>query len=64
MSDFTTVWELLSKGLDEDVAVACRDRPELTYAGLRSQVQATVGALNERGIGRNDRVAIILPNAP
>ena len=64
MSDFTTVWELLSKGLDEDVAVACRDRPELTYAGLRSQVQATVGALNERGIGRNDRVAIILPNGP
>ena len=64
MSDFTTVWELLSPGHDEDVAIACPARPALTHAGLRSHVQATVAALNERGIGRNDRVAIVLPNGP
>jgi len=64
MSDVTTVWELLRQGRDGDVAIACPDRPALTYAGLRSQVQAVVGALNERGIGRNDRVAIVLPNGP
>ena len=64
MSDFTTVWELLSAGRDGDVAIACPARPALTHAGLRSHVQATVAALNERGIGRNDRVAIVLPNGP
>ncbi len=64
MSNFTTVWELLSAGRDEEVAIAGPARPALTYGGLRSHVQATVKALNERGIGRNDRVAIVLPNGP
>ena len=29
---------------------------------MRTQAQQTVAALNQRGIGRNDRVAIVLPN--
>jgi acyl-CoA synthetase (AMP-forming)/AMP-acid ligase II len=64
VSDFRTVWELLSKGMDGDVAIATPGRPPLLYADLRAHVQATVSALNERGIGRNDRVAIVLPNGP
>ena len=34
----------------------------MTYCGLRRQVAATVEGLNSRGIGRGDRVAIVLPN--
>ncbi|MFQ5680025.1 MAG: acyl--CoA ligase [Gemmatimonadota bacterium] len=59
-----TVGELLAAGRDEDVALAAPGRQALTYAGLREQVLHTVTALNERGIGRNDRVAIVLPNGP
>ncbi len=36
----------------------------MTYAGLRKQAADTVAALNDLGIGRNDRVAIVLPNGP
>ena len=64
MSDSSTVWELLSRGRDSDVAIASPDRPNLTYMDLRSHVQTTVTAFNERGIGRSDRVAIVLPNGP
>ncbi len=64
MSNFTTVWELLAAGRDDDVAIAALARPALTYGRVRSHVRATVDALNERGIGRNDRVAIVLPNGP
>ena len=64
MSNFTTVWELLAAGRDEDVAIVAPARPALTFGGVRSHVRATVDALNERGIGRNDRVAIVLPNGP
>jgi len=36
----------------------------MSYAGLRSQVRKTVDTLNRLGIGRNDTVAIVLPNGP
>ncbi len=64
MSQSNTVWDLLSAGRDGDVALACPGRPPLPYAGLRSQVETTVAALNERGIGRGDRVALVLRNGP
>ncbi|MFQ5690336.1 MAG: acyl--CoA ligase [Gemmatimonadota bacterium] len=64
MPDSSTVWEILSAGRGEDVAIAAPGRDPLTYAGLREQVRRTVAALLERGIGRNDRVAIVLPNGP
>ncbi|MEK9776578.1 MAG: acyl--CoA ligase [Quisquiliibacterium sp.] len=38
--------------------------PALTFDGLREQVGQTVAAFNEMGIGRNDRVAIVLENGP
>jgi len=64
VSDSSTVWELLSKGRDGDVSIATPDRPELVYSDLRAHIETTVSALNDRGIGRNDRVAIVLPNGP
>jgi acyl-CoA synthetase (AMP-forming)/AMP-acid ligase II len=59
-----TVIELLRAGADGDTAIAAEDRPPLTYAGLRSLVADTVATLRGLGIGRNDRVAIVLPNGP
>ena len=56
--------ELLRTGGGDAVALSAPDRPDLTYDGLRNHVAATVSALNERGIGRGDRVAIVLPNGP
>jgi acyl-CoA synthetase (AMP-forming)/AMP-acid ligase II len=39
-------------------------RPPLTHAALAMLAACTVAALNARGIGRDDRVAIVLPNGP
>lgn len=36
----------------------------MTYKGLRAHVEQTITTLNRSGIGRNDRVAIVLPNGP
>jgi acyl-CoA synthetase (AMP-forming)/AMP-acid ligase II len=58
------VWELLAAGRDDAVAIAAPARASLTYHGLRDQVTRTIAALNRCGIGRNDRVAIVLPNGP
>ncbi len=52
-----------SAGLD-DIALGGVDRPSLTYHGLIDQAETTVNQLNALGIGRNDRVAIVLPNGP
>ncbi|MFM8638545.1 MAG: AMP-binding protein, partial [Betaproteobacteria bacterium] len=35
-----------------------------SHASLRALVQRTIARLNELGAGRNDRVAIVLPNGP
>ncbi len=58
-----TILEILA-GDDDAVAISAADRPDLTYKGLRDQVDKTVATLNGFGIGRNDRVAIVLPNGP
>jgi oxalate---CoA ligase len=46
------------------VAIGAPDRMPLTYAGLSALIDQTRAALNGLGIGRNDRVAIVLPNGP
>jgi acyl-CoA synthetase (AMP-forming)/AMP-acid ligase II len=64
MTAVSTVSELLAAGRDEARAIGAPDREWLTYAGLRRHVEETVAALNGHGLGRNDRVAIVLPNGP
>jgi acyl-CoA synthetase (AMP-forming)/AMP-acid ligase II len=59
-----TIFDLLQNGRDEDAAIAGLGRETLTHGALREQVGRTVAALNDLGIGRNDRVAIVLPNGP
>ena len=39
-------------------------RPPLSYERLSAHIEQTVAGLNGFGIGRNDRVAIVLPNGP
>src|SRR5262245_29782695 len=48
----------------DQVAIAGLDRRPLCYGRLHEHVVATIRALNELGIGREDRVAIVLPNGP
>jgi acyl-CoA synthetase (AMP-forming)/AMP-acid ligase II/thioesterase domain-containing protein/acyl carrier protein len=45
-------------------AIQSPGRTPLTYRGLYRQIEDTVQTLNAMGIGRNDRVAIVLPNGP
>ena len=48
----------------ESPAVLGVGRKPLIFRQLLLQVERTVKALNELGIGRSDRVAIVLPNGP
>ena len=64
MTKPTDIPQLLRSGTATDTALSAPGRPDLTYAGLRRHVEATVAALNQRGIGRGDRVAIVVPNGP
>ena len=65
----------VSRTLADLIATHARDSPEkeailslgrlpLSYGGLFAQIESTVSALNARGIGPADRVALVLPNGP
>ncbi len=64
MPDPTTVIELIAAGGTNAVSVAAPDQASLSYGALRSQVGQSIDAMNAFGVGRNDRVAIVLPNGP
>ncbi len=46
------------------LAITASGRSPLTYRGLRQQASEVIDLLNSLGIGRNDRVAVTLPNGP
>ena len=56
--------ELLDTGADDAPAIGAEGRADLTHGGLREFAAKVVADLNGFGIGRNDRVAIVLPNGP
>jgi acyl-CoA synthetase (AMP-forming)/AMP-acid ligase II len=60
----STVGTLLEAGNMDAPGIGAPDRSPLTHGGLRDLCNRTVQALNRMGIGRNDRVAIVLPNGP
>lgn len=64
MKTFSSLTELLSIGDAARIAIAAPGRSPLSFAQLRTQVARTIAALNRAGIGRGDRVAIVLPNGP
>ena len=53
---------LFASGDGTRVAILSPGQKPLTFEGLKRIVQDTVALLNSFGIGRNDRVAIVLPN--
>ena len=64
LSNPETLFELLKNGLPSDMAIRAQECEPLHYDGLRALASDTVAALNQAGVGRNDRVAIVLPNGP
>ncbi|MFL6624353.1 MAG: acyl--CoA ligase [Sulfurifustis sp.] len=60
----STVTELLANGAGHATALTAPEGVPLTYDGLRRLARDTTAALNAQGIGRNDRVAIVLDNGP
>ena len=54
--------DLLIAGADGAPALSAPGRQPLSFGGLRALIDDTLAALNSIGIGRNDRVAIVLPN--
>ena len=59
-----TLKDLLAKGAESAAAVSAPGRTALSHGALRHLVDATVARLNALGLGRNDRVAIVLDNGP
>jgi len=64
-----TVSALLARGADDAPAIGApaggsASRPWLTHGGLRALAHRTVSDLNAMGIGRGDRVALVVPNGP
>ncbi len=60
-----SIAQLLEGGAPDAPAISSLgDVPPLRYRDLRALVQRIVGQLNSLGIGRGDRVAIVLHNGP
>ncbi len=62
MTGFHTIQDLLANAHGADIAFAAAGCPPLTYDALRAHVRHTVVELNRFGVGRNDRVAVVMPN--
>jgi len=59
-----TVRGLLRPHAPDTPAIGAPDRPWLTFGGLNDLADLTMASLNAMGIGRGDRVAIVLANGP
>ena len=57
-----TIIEGIAAGSAEAPAIAAPDRAALTHGGLRRLMQQTAEQLSRLGLGRGDRIAIVLPN--
>ncbi len=64
MSKTDTIVARMAAGDDDAPAIGAPGRPGLTHGALRAHMRATAATLNRLGLGRNDRIAIILPNGP
>jgi oxalate---CoA ligase len=60
----TTLHDLLANADGHTPALGAPGRQPLSHAGLRALMLSTAQQLNALGIGRGDRVAIVLPNGP
>ena len=63
----STLAELLGRVATQrpdEIALLAPGRPALTYRELAAQVARAQAALSGCGLGREDRVALVLPNGP
>ena len=60
----TTIRDILRQGDGDAPAIGAPEREALSFAGLDALAEETGQTLNDFGIGRNDRIAIVLPNGP
>ncbi len=66
-ASFDSVYKLVAQQARQQpkrAALVGLDAPPMTYQALLTQVNRTIAALNARGISRNDRVALVLPQGP
>lgn len=64
---FTTLHEMIAahaRQTPDATAITGPSAVPLSYHGLEKLVERTVARLNALGIGRGDRVALVLPNCP
>lgn len=59
----SSVWEIVDTNASER-AIGAPGRDWLDGAGLRALAREVLGTLNGAGIGRGDRVGVVLPNGP
>lgn len=64
MTSIRTLQDLLAVGRGDAAAIRAPGARDLTYDAFRKLVTGTIATLNSFGVGRNDRVAIVLPNGP
>ncbi len=64
MTPSASLTAMLAAGADAAPALAAPGRAPLSFAALRALIADTLASLNALGIGRNDRVAIVLANGP
>src|SRR5215831_2006085 len=60
----TTITALLETGAPDATAISAPGAAPLSYRALRALASETMAALNAQGVGRNDRIAIVLDNGP
>ena len=64
MDSVYQVIQIQAKDRPGEISVIGLDRVPITYQQLFEQVNQTNSQLNQLGIGREDRVAMVLPNGP
>ncbi len=64
MTHFNTLSEMVAQQATDAIAMTSPSGVPFTYGGLHQLIQRTTETLNGLGIGRGDRVGIVLPNCP
>ena len=67
LQSFSSIFHLLQfweKRAPDAIAIEAPERMPLSYGRLNAAVCKIAGALESTGIGRGDRIGIVLPNGP
>ena len=59
-----TIIKLVASGQETSPAIISAGDKVLTYGSLLRHIESCITRLNELGLGRHDRVAVVLPNGP